>query len=124
MQRLYVLVTVVFLVGAPVRLGWLLYHNLQHPETWEQDWRDDPRVYMTVLIVGCGIPGLMMWRDARKFMRTKERQARLGAILDVVRQKQAEGQWEEAERWLHLYDDVKGGWCERRRQWTEGGRPC
>jgi hypothetical protein len=48
MDRIYNFVTVLFLLAIPFWYVPVMYHDLSHPELWN-DWMHDPRLYLPVL---------------------------------------------------------------------------
>ncbi len=108
MQRFYIIVGVVSMIGLPVLFCRQIYYDLRYPNPawWNQHWEDDPRIYMPLLACGVLVAAFVLWRDARRFKRTQQKHAQLWAILHMVRQKQAEGNWGEAMQWLKKYEKL------------------
>src|SRR5436309_2497139 len=96
MQRIYVLATLIFLVSLPIGLGQCLYRDFEHPEKWDQDPMNDPRIYLSLLGAVVVASGAVLLRRSRVNARIKK----CGALLNTVIEKQREGKWDEAEKAL------------------------
>jgi hypothetical protein len=65
MQRIYVFLGTGLMICFPVYFCWRSSYDFQHRETWGEEWENDPRLYVPVLIGGLAIAALLWWRDQR-----------------------------------------------------------
>jgi hypothetical protein len=78
MSRFWKLLAVMFVVGAPLWFGPIIYHDLTHPELWVYR-RNDPRLYGPILLVILTIQILIclnaFWQQRRWDNMTPEERA-------------------------------------------------
>jgi hypothetical protein len=69
MKRLYYWLAVAFFVVVPPRFCYVLYRDLNHPETW-WDWQRNPYVYLpmlaVVILVGIVLGGHILLTEVRE----------------------------------------------------------
>lgn len=114
MKRLNGLGNILFLLTLPW-YAWVLYHDLTHPEIWDQDWQHDPRIYLPfslVVLVFCVAVMRKVLRERRELQRKIKLNATLKELIEQVRQHQAARRIEEARATLQLLEEL----IQRERQ--------
>jgi hypothetical protein len=105
MQKFYTLVSIGFLIFLPIAFTYRVYEDFSHPETWDEDWQTDPRVYLPISGLVAVVIGIVVVLACRKQYREKVRWQEIhSAFQRDVADKQREGKWEEAAEALRHYE--------------------
>jgi hypothetical protein len=76
-KTLCTLVTLAFLIVAPIRCGYCFYDDMNHPERWKRDPLHDPHIWVPLGGVPLTFMAIWIGWEIRKIMRfEREREER------------------------------------------------
>lgn len=105
MQKFYTLVGIGMFIFLPIALTYRVYEDFSHPETWDEDWQTDPRVYLPMSGVAAVVIGIVVVLACRKQYRRRVRWQEINREFQRdVADKQREGKWEEAAEAMRHYE--------------------
>ena len=64
MNRVFTIIGLVAIVAIPLRMGYCLWFDFQHPELWD-DFNHDPRIYLPITGVAV-LGGIVIWAMWKK----------------------------------------------------------
>jgi hypothetical protein len=87
-----------------------LFRDLQHPETWDQNWLHDPRAYLPLVAIVFGVCGYLFYRWYKDLLNSAKPRIWAEAVAESANEEverlRAFGQFVEAKEVLRQASEL------------------